>query len=260
MSKHYGLRLDEERADPARSGDGSVAREPERARAMSISRGVMRLNRFLGDLVGCPAVLGEWSYTFCLFGTPSTIRAVGLAAVRPPSQPELLCARPADGADASLPRRRAGLRGYRTVRRHEPVRGRRARRPRAHALVVARQQQQAIVAHSMVGGDLPPGRRHFADNLHLGGAHQDNRIMPYEGLRGIGALRARSAAICSIWSRLYRAAAAGTARSTDGGDRAASRRHAFLLDRRLRRDQSVLLSDPEPGRASSSSIITPACS
>jgi len=46
------------------------------------------------------------------------------------------------------------------------------------------QQRQAIVAHSMVGGDLPPGRRHFADNLHLGGAHQDNRIIPYEGVQG----------------------------------------------------------------------------
>ena len=31
----------------------------------------MRLNRFLGDLVGGPAVLGEWSYIFCLFGEPS---------------------------------------------------------------------------------------------------------------------------------------------------------------------------------------------
>jgi hypothetical protein len=36
----------------------------------------------------------------------------------------------------------------------------------------------------MVGGDLPPGRRHFADNLHLAGAYQDNRIIPYEGLVG----------------------------------------------------------------------------
>jgi len=36
-----------------------------------ITRGVMRLNRFLGDLVGGPAVLGEWAYTFCLFGTAS---------------------------------------------------------------------------------------------------------------------------------------------------------------------------------------------
>jgi hypothetical protein len=34
----------------------------------------------------------------------------------------------------------------------------------------------------MVGGDLPQGRRHFADNLHLGGACQDNRIVPYEGV------------------------------------------------------------------------------
>jgi hypothetical protein len=46
----------------------------------------------------------------------------------------------------------------------------------------AEQQRRAIVAHSMVGGDLPPGRRHFADNLHLAGAHQDNRIIPYEGI------------------------------------------------------------------------------
>jgi Protein of unknown function (DUF3500) len=44
------------------------------------------------------------------------------------------------------------------------------------------QQKIAIVAHSIIGGDLPPGRRHFADNLHLGGAFQDNRAVPYEGI------------------------------------------------------------------------------
>jgi len=46
------------------------------------------------------------------------------------------------------------------------------------------QQARAIVYHSMMGGDLPEGRRHFADNLHLGGAYQDNRVVPYEGLPG----------------------------------------------------------------------------
>ena len=46
------------------------------------------------------------------------------------------------------------------------------------------QQARAIVAHSMMGGDLPEGRRHFADNLHLGGAFHDNRVVPYEGLKG----------------------------------------------------------------------------
>src|SRR5262249_56528286 len=45
------------------------------------------------------------------------------------------------------------------------------------------QQHIAIVAHAMMGGDLPPGRWHFADHLHLGGAHQDHRIVPFEGLR-----------------------------------------------------------------------------
>ena len=55
------------------------------------------------------------------------------------------------------------------------------------------QQKRAIVAHSMMGGDLPEGRRHFADNLHLGGAFHDNRVVPYEGLKG-DALDRRAAA------------------------------------------------------------------
>jgi hypothetical protein len=46
------------------------------------------------------------------------------------------------------------------------------------------QRQQAIIYNSSVGGDLPEGRRHKADQLHLGGAMQDNRIIPYEGLAG----------------------------------------------------------------------------
>ena len=48
------------------------------------------------------------------------------------------------------------------------------------------QQEIALVSRSMSGNDLPPGRWHFADHLHLGGAHQDNRIVPLEGLRGNG--------------------------------------------------------------------------
>jgi hypothetical protein len=43
----------------------------------------------------------------------------------------------------------------------------------------------------MVGGDLPPGRRHFADNLHLGGAYQDNRIIPYEGIEAAALTKAQ---------------------------------------------------------------------
>lgn len=31
----------------------------------------MWLNGFLGELTGAPAILGEWSFNFTLFGEPS---------------------------------------------------------------------------------------------------------------------------------------------------------------------------------------------
>src|SRR5262249_9567044 len=48
------------------------------------------------------------------------------------------------------------------------------------------QQAQAILADHLLSPNLPPGRRHFADGLHLGGAHQDNRIIAYEGITARG--------------------------------------------------------------------------
>ena len=44
------------------------------------------------------------------------------------------------------------------------------------------QRARAILYHASVDGDLPAGRRHRADQLHLGGAFQDNRVVPYEGV------------------------------------------------------------------------------
>jgi hypothetical protein len=35
-----------------------------------------------------------------------------------------------------------------------------------------------VMGRSLIGGDLPTGRRHFAGNLHLGSAFQDNRVVP----------------------------------------------------------------------------------
>lgn len=53
------------------------------------------------------------------------------------------------------------------------------------------QRERAIIYHSGTGGDLPPGRRHRADQLHLGGAFQDNRVIPYEGVEVAGFSKAR---------------------------------------------------------------------
>jgi hypothetical protein len=179
----YGLRL-EELSAAQREAVLAVLRASLSAKGYQLSRDVMRLNRFLGDLVGCPAVLGEWSYNFCLFGTPSTSEPwgwqlfghhlslncmviAGQMVLTPTfwgAEPSHADVGPFAGTTLFEDEERAGLA---LMRSFSPE-----------------QRRRAIVARSMVGGDLPPGRRHFADNLHLGGAHQDNRIIPCEGITG----------------------------------------------------------------------------
>ena len=179
----YGLRLDEV-GQPLRDAVMAVLRASMSSRGYELSRDVMRLNRFLGDLVGGPEVMGEWSYTFCLFGTPSASEpwgwqlfghhlvlscfVLGEQTVFTPAfwgaEPNYADHGPFKGIHLFQDEERAGLTLMRSFS--------------------ADQQRRAIVAHSMMGGDLPEGRRHFADNLHLGGAFQDNRVVPYEGLRG----------------------------------------------------------------------------
>src|SRR5690349_14750253 len=65
--ENHGLRLNEV-TDSVRESVMEVLRASLSAKGFETSRAAMRLNRFLGDLVGSQAVLGEWSYTFCLFG------------------------------------------------------------------------------------------------------------------------------------------------------------------------------------------------
>jgi hypothetical protein len=179
--EHHGLRLDEVPA-AVREAVMAVLRASLSNRGYETSRAVMRLNGFLGDLVGGPEVLGEWSYTFCLFGAPSDSEpwgwqlfghhlslnclVIGRQMVLTPcllgAEPCYADTGPFAGTSLFEDEERAGLALMRSLS--------------------PEQRRLTIVAHSMVGGDLPPGRRHFADNLHLGGACQDNRIVPFEGL------------------------------------------------------------------------------
>jgi hypothetical protein len=181
--ENYGLRLDEV-GQPMRDAVMAVLRASMSTKGYELSRDVMRLNRFLGDLVGGPEILGEWSYIFCLFGEPSASEPwgwqffghhlvlncfiLGEQMVLTPAfwgaEPSFADHGPFNGIKLFQDEERSGLTLMRSFS--------------------AEQQRRAIVAHSMRGGDLPEGRRHFADNLHLGGAFQDNRIVPYEGLKG----------------------------------------------------------------------------
>lgn len=176
-----GLRL-EEANDAIRSAVLALMRASLSAKGYEQSINAMRLNRFLGDLVGGPAVMNEWSYNFSLFGEPSLTEpwgwqcfghhmcincfVVGDQMVLSPAfwgaEPCYADDGPYAGIRLFAAEERAGLHFMR--------------------MLSPDQQAVAIVAHSIIGGDLPPGRRHFADNLHLGGAFQDNRVVPYEGL------------------------------------------------------------------------------
>ena len=179
----HGLRL-EEIAPPLRDAAMAVLRAGLSPKGFQMSRDVMRLNRFLGDLVGGPHILGEWSYIFCLFGAPSMSEPWGWQIFghhlcvsclvidgQMALSPLFWGAEPSHADDGPF----AGIRLFEDEER--------AGLDLMRSLDAA-QRERAIVAHSMIGGDLREGRRHFADNLHLGGAHQDNRIIPYEGIEG----------------------------------------------------------------------------
>jgi hypothetical protein len=177
----YGLRL-EGVSDALRQAVSDVLRASLSTHGFEMSRDVMRLNRFLGDLVGGPEVLGEWSYTFCLFGLPAPGQPWGwqlfghhlslncfVMDEQMVLTPTFMGAEPCYADKGPF----AGVRLFEDEERAGLVLVRSLSAP---------QQRQAILAPSLTGGDLPPGRRHFADGLHLGSAFQDNRVIPYEGI------------------------------------------------------------------------------
>lgn len=146
--------------------------------------GAMQLNAFLGQLIGAPGVLGEWSYNFCLYGSPSTTDPwgwqlwghhlgvscvfIGRQMVLTPSfiGAEICYADegPYKGLTLFQDEERLGLELFNTL--------------------PGKAQQQARLGFDLSGSDLPEGRVHFADYLMLGGANQDNRIVPLEGVCG----------------------------------------------------------------------------
>ncbi|MGA8499445.1 MAG: DUF3500 domain-containing protein, partial [Xanthobacteraceae bacterium] len=74
--ENFGLRLDEA---PSVLQDAAMAvvRASLSAAGYEKTRNLMKLNAFLGDLVGAPRLLGEWCYQLHVFGEPSMIEPWG---------------------------------------------------------------------------------------------------------------------------------------------------------------------------------------
>ena len=177
----YGLRLEE--LDLA--ARESILRLMECSlspKGFEKTRNTMRINHFLGTLTHNTRVLGEWSYNFTLFGEPSLSEPWGwqisghhLALNCLVIKDQMVLSPTFMGAEPNTidEGEHAGLKMF----EDEEQKG--------LSLITAlnsSQRQKAIIYHDGVGADLPEGRRHKADQLHLGGAMQDNRIIAYEGI------------------------------------------------------------------------------
>jgi hypothetical protein len=177
-----GLRLDEV-GDDVRAAILGLMRATLSAEGFELTRHTMWLNGFLGELVCGPEVLGEYSYNMTLFGRPSTSEpwgwqlqghhialnmvVIGEQLLGTPvflgAEPNYAEHGPYSGRVAFEDHERLGLELMRSL----PP-GLRSR---------------AVVYEQMVDPAMPAGRWHPADQRHLGGAFQDNRIVPYEGAR-----------------------------------------------------------------------------
>lgn len=221
----HGLRLEEVKTEIVQAIYG-LLRASLSPSGYEKVRGCMKINGFLGKAVRGENVLNELSYNFAIFGTPSTkepwgwqlyghhlclnCMVIGKQMVFTPifmgAEPNIIDEGPGKGTELFVQQEKAGLR----------------------LIFSMDEATRAVVQVSadIYCANLPIWRYHRADQPHLGGAFQDNRIIPYEGclvsnfqaweqqqVRNIlelsldylpeGALQARMSEIDEYWNETY---------------------------------------------------------
>lgn len=181
VSRH-GLRL-EDIDEPVRDAILAVLQASMSHRGYEKARYCMVMNQFLGELVNAPKVMNEWSYNFLLYGEPSLTEpwgwnfyghhlclncflVNGQMVISPTfmgAEPNRIDAGPYRGLTLFQDEERIGLELMRSL--------------------PAAVQERAQIYRLMKDPAMPPGRWHPADQRHLGGAFQDNRVIAYEGVR-----------------------------------------------------------------------------
>jgi hypothetical protein len=149
-----------------------------------LAQAMMLINGFLGEVVDLETVLNEFSYNIALYGEPDLRApwgwqlfghhcAVNCLVVegRMVVSPAFLGAEPDEIDDGP----HAGLRGVFADRIDLGL--------QLMAALSEDQRRSAVVFEQMVDPAMPPGRVHPGDERHLAGAFQDNRVIPFEGVR-----------------------------------------------------------------------------
>jgi len=147
--------------------------------------------------------MNEWSFHFLMFGTPSTTAPwgwsiyghhvafncfiLGRQMVISPTfmgvEPNVIDRRNGDSFALFTEEERLGLKLMQSL---SPA-----------------QRDRATIFKLMVDPSMPPGRFNFADQRHLGGAFQDNRVIPLEGLRASEFSEEQQATLLALIETFY---------------------------------------------------------
>ena len=181
MQFDTGLRL-EFQPDDVREKALALVRASLSPEGYELTRAMMRINGFLGEVVDLTTVLNEYSYNFALYGSPDPRAPWGwqlfghhaavnclvvegrmvLSPVFLGAEPNVIDAGPHAGTESFTERIDLGL--------------------QLMAALPPEQRAAATVYAQMVDPAMPPGRVHPGDERHLAGAFQDNRVIPVEGI------------------------------------------------------------------------------
>jgi Protein of unknown function (DUF3500) len=183
MQFDTGLRLDLQPA-VVRERALALVRASLSPEGYRLAHAMMRINGFLGEVVGLESILNEFSYNIAIYGTPDLRAPWGwqlyghhcalnclVVEGRMALSPVFLGAEP-DEIDAGP---HAGLRGL-FDDRIDLAR-------QLMAALSEEQRRRATIYRHMVDPAMPEGRVHPGDERHLAGAFQDNRVIPFEGIR-----------------------------------------------------------------------------
>jgi hypothetical protein len=183
MQFDTGLRLEFQPVD-VREKALALVRASLSPEGFELAHSMMQINGFLGEVVDLPTVLGEWSYNIALYGEPDLHAPWGwqlyghhcalnclVVDGRMVLGPVFLGAEP-DEIDEGP---HAGLAGVfdDRIRLGTAI----------MAALPPEQRRAATVYEQLVDPAMPPGRVHPGDERHLAGAFQDNRVIPFEGVR-----------------------------------------------------------------------------
>ncbi|CAI6091020.1 unnamed protein product [Clonostachys chloroleuca] len=178
----HGIRLEEVSEELVAAVHG-LMRESLSPAGYAKASGCMDVNEFLGDVVNGKGVLNRNSYNFVLFSVPSldepwgwqlfghhldlNVFCVGSQMVISPvfmgAEPNIIDDGPKSGTELFTDQERVGMSLMQFID-SENIEGVR-------------------IFNELSGPEYPEWRFHRADQRHLGGAFQDNRVIPYEGVK-----------------------------------------------------------------------------